>query len=129
MRNRFGKYIQDNHTHNDERQPDNSRDIQRLPQNEPADHRDKYNARARPDRVCDTHRDRASSKGQKEERSGVTRYYNERWPELAKTVARLQRGGCHNLTDNCDRKEKPWLHRGFLPFLLLGRGNNLRVMR
>ena len=46
MRNRFGKYIQDNHTPNNERQPDNSRDIQRLTQNEPADHRDKYNARA-----------------------------------------------------------------------------------
>lgn len=56
---RSGEYLQDDYTHDDERQADNSGNIERLPKNKPGNERNKHNTDSGPDGVCHPNRHRA----------------------------------------------------------------------
>lgn len=66
-----GKYVQDNHAGNDECETQDSGTIERLPEKEPGDKRYEHDAGARPDSVCDSHRQGAQGKGEKEESNSI----------------------------------------------------------
>ncbi len=75
MCSRLGKYLQDDYTSNNERQPDNSGSIERLPKNEPGNKCNEHNTDAGPDSVRNPYRHRAQGQRQEEKSNGVTRYY------------------------------------------------------
>ena len=70
-----GKYVQDNYAGH-ERETQDGGTIERLPEKEPGDKRYEHDAGARPDSVCDFHRQDAQGKGEKEESNGIARHDN-----------------------------------------------------